>query len=93
MSWYEHRDHPSAVDERRSTGRAASESVLTVRDTGNCPCEPAEHLLRQRIAELDAELARLDALRVNLVRMVDALPDRDCPQPEPGTWCPPAMRR
>lgn len=68
------------------------ETLLTVRDTGNCPCEPAEHLLRQRIAELDAELARLDALRVNLVRMVDALPDRDCPQPEPGTWCPPAMR-
>lgn len=69
------------------------ETLLTVRDTGDCPCEPAEHLLRQRIAEVDAELARLNALRTTLVRMVDALPDPDCLQPEPGTWCPPAMRR
>lgn len=68
-------------------------TLLEVRDTGNCPCEPAEQLLRQRIAELDAELTRLTALRVDLVRMADALPDQDCPDPEPGKWCPPGMRR
>ena len=68
-------------------------TLLTVRDTGSCPCEPAEALLRKRITELDAELARLAALRSDLVRMADALPGGDCPDPEPGTWCPPGMRR
>lgn len=69
------------------------ETLLRVRDTGNCPCEPAEQLLRQRISEVDAELARLSALRLNLVRMADTLPDGDCAQPDPGQWCPPNMRR
>ncbi len=68
-------------------------TLLAVRDTGECPCEPAEQLLRQRITELNAELARLTALRVDLVRMADALPANDCPDPDPGTWCPPGMRR
>ncbi len=44
--------------------------LLAVRDTGNCPCEPAEQLLRHRIIEIDAELARLTALRADLVRML-----------------------
>ena len=62
--------------------------LLAVRDTGTCPCEPAEALLRRRITEVDAELARLNSLCVELVRMVDALPDQDCPNPTPGTWLP-----
>jgi DNA-binding transcriptional MerR regulator len=33
--------------------------LLAIRDTGVCPCEPAEQLLRRRLAELDAEIARL----------------------------------
>src|SRR5580692_6706285 len=49
-------------------------TLLDVRDTGTCPCEPAEDLLRKRIGELDAELARLTALRVDLVAMVERLP-------------------
>ena len=64
--------------------------LLAVRDTGECPCEPAEQLLRRRVDELDAELARLTALRADLVRMVSALPSGGCPEPSPGTWCPPA---
>jgi len=68
-------------------------TLLAVRDTGSCPCEPAEELLRQRIGELDVELARLNSLRADLVRMADALPDKNCPDPEPGRWCPPGMRR
>lgn len=68
-------------------------TLLAVRDTGSCPCEPAEALLRQRVNEIDAELARLTALRVDLVRMADALPGEDCPDPEPGVWCPPELRR
>jgi DNA-binding transcriptional MerR regulator len=63
--------------------------LLAVRDTGSCPCEPAERLLRRRLAELDAETARLAALRAQMVAMIDALPGADCPPPTPGTWCPP----
>lgn len=63
--------------------------LLAVRDTGACPCEPAETLLRRRIRELDAELARLSSLRSELLVMADALPAHDCPDPAPGTWCPP----
>jgi DNA-binding transcriptional MerR regulator len=64
-------------------------SLLAVRDTGTCPCEPAEDLLRRRLAEVDAEIARLVALRAEMAAMADALPAADCPQPTPGTWCPP----
>jgi DNA-binding transcriptional MerR regulator len=53
--------------------------LLAVRDTGICPCEPAEQHLRRRLAELDAQM----------VAMLDALPSPDCPPPTPGTWCPP----
>jgi DNA-binding transcriptional MerR regulator len=61
--------------------------LLSVRDTGECPCEPAAELLRRRIAEIDAEAARLAVLRADLVRMVDSVPDGPCQDPEPGTWC------
>ncbi|NEK59718.1 heavy metal-responsive transcriptional regulator [Geodermatophilus sabuli] len=63
--------------------------LLAIRDTGRCPCEPAEAVLRRRLAELDVELARLQALRAEMVAMADALPAADCPPPSPGTWCPP----
>lgn len=62
--------------------------LLSVRDTGVCPCEPAEQLLRRRIDELDAELARLSALRADLVGMVRTLPEGQCPDISPGVWCP-----
>lgn len=67
--------------------------LLAIRDTGVCPCEPAEQLLRRRIAELDAEMARLAVLRSQMVAMADALPTVDCPPPSPGSWCPPVERR
>lgn len=63
--------------------------LLEVRDTGVCPCEPAEELLRRRLADLDEEMARLGALREQMVAMIAALPSQDCPPPLPGTWCPP----
>ena len=66
--------------------------LLAVRDTGVCPCEPAEELLRRRLTELDAEMARLAALRAEMAAMADALPSADCPPPAPGTWCPPARK-
>lgn len=66
--------------------------LLAIRDTGTCPCGPAETMLRRRIGEIDAELQRLTALRADLVAMADALPSRECPDPVPGTWCPPNPR-
>lgn len=67
--------------------------LLAVRDTGECPCEPAEQHLRRRLAELDAEMARLAELRKEMVRMLDGLPSEQCAPPLPGTWCPPTERR
>jgi DNA-binding transcriptional MerR regulator len=64
-------------------------SLLAIRDTGTCPCEPAAELLRRRLGEVDAEIARLVALRTEMAAMADALPAADCPPPSPGTWCPP----
>ncbi len=62
--------------------------LLAVRDTGTCPCEPAELLLRRRLAEVDAEIARLTALRTEMAAMAAALPATECASPSPGTWCP-----
>jgi DNA-binding transcriptional MerR regulator len=63
--------------------------LLAVRDTGVCPCEPAEDLLRRHIRELNAEVARLTALRDDMERTLSALPDGRCPDVDPGVWCPP----
>lgn len=88
---------PDAVDRLRFVRGAQQlglrlkdiRDLLAIRDTGECPCEPAETMLRRRITELDAELARLAALRADLVAMADALPGETCPpEPDPGTWCP-----
>jgi len=64
--------------------------LLTVRDTGVCPCGPAETLLAEHIAEIDREMARLTRLRAELAGMVAGLsaPSEPCPDPVPGTWCP-----
>ncbi|MGH8793168.1 MAG: heavy metal-responsive transcriptional regulator [Stackebrandtia sp.] len=63
--------------------------LLSVRDTGVCPCEPAELLLTRRVDEIDAEMARLSALRSQLTNMLDSMSGTGCPDPEPGRWCPP----
>ncbi|SDW63028.1 DNA-binding transcriptional regulator, MerR family [Amycolatopsis xylanica] len=63
-------------------------SLLEVRDTGECPCEPAETLLRRHVAEIDAEMARLAALRRELTTMLSQMPG-PCADPAPGAWCPP----
>ncbi|TQN32493.1 DNA-binding transcriptional MerR regulator [Haloactinospora alba] len=63
--------------------------LLAVRDTGVCPCEPAEDLLRRRLDELDAEMARLADLRWELAGMLDRFGPSGCPDPAPGTWRPP----
>ena len=63
--------------------------LLLVRETGDCPCGPAETLLREHIDEIDREIARLARLRAELAEMVAGLsgPSGPCPDPVPGTWC------
>ena len=63
--------------------------LLAVRDTGVCPCGPAETLLREHIGEINREIARLARLRADLARMVVGLSGQSgpCPDPVPGTWC------
>jgi DNA-binding transcriptional MerR regulator len=63
--------------------------LLVVRETGVCPCGPAEVLLREHVAEIDREIARLAALRAELSGMIAGLsgPSGSCPDPVPGTWC------
>lgn len=62
--------------------------LLELRDTGQCPCEPAAELLRRRLAEIDAEMTRLAGLRAQLSAMLTAIPSPACPDPAPGTWRP-----
>lgn len=63
--------------------------LLAVRDTGVCPCEPAQQHLRRRLTEVDAQLEELTALRTQMAAMLQQIPTGDCPPPAPGTWCPP----
>lgn len=46
--------------------------LLEIRDRGACPCGHADNLIEKRIAELDAEIDRLTALRHELQRMAGA---------------------
>ena len=62
--------------------------LLAVRDTGTCPCAPAEGLLRRHVAEIGKEIERLATLRDELLGMLTSMPGPGCPDPLPGTWCP-----
>lgn len=62
--------------------------LLAVRDTGQCPCEPAADLLARRIDEIDTEMRRLSDLRSQLTSMRASLPTPDCEDPLPGRWMP-----
>jgi DNA-binding transcriptional MerR regulator len=67
--------------------------LIALRETGICPCGPAEALLRRHVSEVDREIARLTALRAELTGMVDGLASPSaCPDPVPGTWQPPGRR-
>jgi len=62
--------------------------LLALRESGECPCEPAATLLRQRLAQIDEEINRLTVLREELHRFIERIPAVDCPEPLPGTWRP-----
>jgi DNA-binding transcriptional MerR regulator len=60
--------------------------LLEAADRGQCPCGHTEVLLRGRLAEIDAELGRLAALRTQLARLLDAHPQAACRDPDVGGW-------
>jgi DNA-binding transcriptional MerR regulator len=67
--------------------------LAQIRDTGTCPCAPAEALLREHVGEIDMEIARLTALRAELTGMITGLSGQaTCPDPVPGTWCAPGRQ-
>lgn len=66
--------------------------LLAVRDTGVCPCEPAQEHLARRLADVDDQLAQLSRLREQIAAMLASIRTGDCDQPEPGDWCPPGAQ-
>jgi hypothetical protein len=66
--------------------------LLQVAEPGQCPCGHTEALLRQRLAEVRAELDRLRALETDRVGLLGRQPDPSCPDMTVGAaawWCAP----
>jgi DNA-binding transcriptional MerR regulator len=64
--------------------------LLQVADQGQCPCGHTETLLRERLSEVRAELARLQALETELTRLLEQHPDPTCPETVTAAadwWC------
>jgi DNA-binding transcriptional MerR regulator len=64
--------------------------LLQVADRGQCPCGHTETLLHERLAEVQAELARLQALETELTRLLEHYPDPACPETVTAAaawWC------
>jgi DNA-binding transcriptional MerR regulator len=64
--------------------------LLQVADQGQCPCGHTETLLRERLAEVHAELDRLRALETELTRLLEQYPDPACPETVTAAadwWC------
>jgi DNA-binding transcriptional MerR regulator len=60
--------------------------LLEVMDRGLCPCGHSQRLLVKRIAEVDEELHRLQALRADLAGMVGRYPEEDCLESSSTGW-------
>ena len=62
--------------------------LLAICDQGLCPCGHSEALLRARMAEIDAQVAELQAVRAELARMVKRYPAAACHDPTATSkWC------
>ena len=69
--------------------------LLTICDQGVCPCGHSEALLHVRMAEIDAQVAELQAVRAELARVVERIrlpPATTRPRPATGVR-PPLSRR
>lgn len=52
--------------------------LLEVLDRGLCPCGHTEALLRQRISEIESEIAQLRDLKRQLARFLEQFPAEQC---------------
>jgi DNA-binding transcriptional MerR regulator len=60
----------------------------TICDQGLCPCGHSEALLRERMAEIDAQVAELQAVRAELARVIERYPAAACHDPTATSrWC------
>jgi DNA-binding transcriptional MerR regulator len=57
----------------RAAGLTLAEirEVIDIRDAGDAPCQHVHQLLTRRVAEIDRQIADLDALRAALIRRRD----------------------
>jgi DNA-binding transcriptional MerR regulator len=66
--------------------------LLTICDQGLCPCCHSEALLRARMAEIDTQMAELQAVRGELARVVERYPAAACHDPTATSrWCETAL--
>jgi MerR family mercuric resistance operon transcriptional regulator len=62
--------------------------LLAICDQGLCPCGHSEALLRGRMAEIDAQVAELQAVQAELARVVERYPAAACHDPTATSrWC------
>jgi DNA-binding transcriptional MerR regulator len=62
--------------------------LLAICDQGLCPCGHSEALLRAHMAEIDAQVAELQAVRAELARAVERYPAAACHDPTATSkWC------
>jgi DNA-binding transcriptional MerR regulator len=62
--------------------------LLAICDQGLCPCGHSEALLRARMADVDAQVAELQAVRGELARVVERYPAAACHDPTATSrWC------
>jgi DNA-binding transcriptional MerR regulator len=62
--------------------------LLAICDQGLCPCGHSEALLRTRMAEIDAQVAELQAVRAELAQAVERYPAAACHDPTATSkWC------
>ena len=62
--------------------------LLAICDQSLCPCGHSEALLRDRMAEIDAQVAELQAVRAELARVVEQYPAAACHDPTATSrWC------
>jgi DNA-binding transcriptional MerR regulator len=68
--------------------------LLAICDQGLCPCGHSEALLRGRMAEIDTQVAELQAVRGELARVVEQYPAAACYDPSATSrWCETALPR
>lgn len=59
--------------------------LLEIRDSGLCPCEDVEALVRARMSEVERQIGDLTRLKNELLQMVERIPEDGCP-PGADPW-------